>query len=57
MAIYKVEKEGSRRKIDDVKLVRNPPKLLKNLAANILRLETLIREKQISEIEKISRYY
>ena len=56
MAIYKIKKERLRRKVDDIRLIRNPLKLLKSLAANILRLETLIKKK-ISEIEKISRYY
>ena len=43
--------------IDDIRLIRSPPKLLKDLAASILRLETLIKRKKISEIEKINRYY
>ena len=57
MAIYKIKKERLRRKVDDIRLVRNPPKLLRNLITSILRLETLIKEKKIFEIEKISRYY
>ena len=57
VATYKIKKKKLRRKVDDIKLIRNPPKLLKDLAANILRLETLIKERKISEIEKINRYY
>ena len=44
-------------KVDDIRLIRNPLRLLRGLAASILRLETLIKEKKIFEIEKISRYY
>ena len=44
MAIYKLKKERLKRKVDDIRLVRNPPKLLKSLAANILRLGTLIKK-------------
>ena len=40
-----------------IRLIRNPPRLLKDIAANILKLETLIKRKKISEIEKRSRYY
>ena len=57
MAIYKIEEKRLKRKVDDIRLIHNPPKLLRNLATNILRLETLIKGKKISEIEKISRYY
>ena len=57
VAIYKVKKEELRRKIDDIKPVRSPPRLLKSLNASILRLETLIKKRKISEIEKINRYY
>ena len=57
MATCKVEEEGSRRKVDDMKPVRSPPKLLKDLAANILRLGTLTKKRKISEIKEISRYY
>ena len=56
MAIYKIKKKGLRRKVDDIRLIRSPPRLLRNLTANILRLGTLIRGKKVSEIEKISRY-
>ena len=54
---YKIKKEGSKRKVDHIKPVRSPPKLLKNLAASILRLGTLTKRRKISEIEKINRYY
>ena len=57
MAIYKIKKERLRRKVDDIRLIRNPPKLLRDLTTNILRFETLIKGRKISEIEKISRYY
>ena len=43
--MYKIKKKGLKRKIDDIRLVRNPLKLLRNLTTNILRLETLIRKK------------
>ena len=56
MAIYKIEKK-IKTEIDDIRLIRNPPRLLRSLAASILRLETLIKGKKIFEIEKISRYY
>ena len=57
MAIYKIKKKKLKRKIDDIRLVRSPPRLLRDLAASILRLGTLIKEKKISKIKKISRYY
>ena len=57
MTICKMEEKGLRRKVDDIKLVRSPPRLLRGLAASILRLETLIKGKKVSEIEKINRYY
>ena len=57
MTIYKVKEKRLRRKVDDIRLIRNPPKLLKDLTTNILRLETLIKGKKIFEIEKINRYY
>ena len=57
MTIYKIKKEKLKRKVDDIRLIRNPPRLLRGLAANILRLKTLIKEKKVSEIEKINRYY
>ena len=56
MATCKVEEEGSRRKVDDMRPVRSPPRLLRGLAASILRLGTLTRGRKVSEIEKISRY-
>ena len=54
---YKIKKERLKRKVDDIRLIRSPPKLLRNVTASILRLETLIKGKKIFEIEKISRYY
>ena len=57
MTTYKIKEEELRRKIDDIRLIRNPPKLLKDLTTNILRLETLTKKRKISEIEKINRYY
>ena len=57
MATYKIKKKRLKRKVDDIKPVRSPPKLLKNLTTNILRFETLIKRKKISEIEKTNRYY
>ena len=56
MAIYKIKKR-LRRKIDDIRLVRSPLRLLKSLTASILRLETLIKGRKIFEIKKINRYY
>ena len=51
------KKKKIKTKIDDIRLIRSPPRLLRSLTANILRLKTLIKEKKIFEIEKISRYY
>ena len=51
MAIY-IKKKKIKTEIDDIRLIRSPPRLLKGLAANILRLGTLIKGKKYPKSKK-----